>query len=125
MAMKLVWLAAAGMLGTFARYGLQGLVQRNTGGALPWGTLVVNVVGCFLFGLVWVAASERHLVGAELRIVLLVGFMGAFTTFSSYVFETGELLRGAQWGLAAANFLMENVMGFLGLMLGMLTGRAL
>lgn len=122
---RLLWLAAAGAVGTLARYGLQGTVQRFTGAGFPWGTLAVNALGCFLFGVVWTAASERHLLGGELRIILLVGFMGAFTTFSSYIFETGELMRSAQWALAAGNLALENVLGFVGLFLGYLAGRLL
>ncbi len=123
MVTRLLWLAAAGAAGTLARYGLQGAVQRVAGAGFPWGTLAVNVVGCFLFGLVWTAASERHLLGGEPRIILLVGFMGAFTTFSSYVFETGELVRSAQWMMAAGNLALENALGFLGLAAGIVAGR--
>lgn len=122
---RILWLSVAGTAGTLARYGLQGLVQRLAGGTFPWGTLSVNALGCLLFGLFWSLATERHLVSSEMRIVILAGFMGAFTTFSSYVFETGELLRNSQWGLAAGNFALENVIGFVALFLGVVVGRLL
>jgi len=122
---RLAWLAAAGAAGTLARYGMQGVVQRHSGGTFPWGTLVVNVLGCFLFGVVWAAATERHLLGSEARIVLLMGFMGAFTTFSSFAFETGELLRSAQWVAAAGNVCLQNALGVAGLLAGMIAGRVL
>lgn len=122
---KLGWLALAGGIGTLARYGLQGYVQLRAGSAFPWGTLVVNLLGCFLFGLVWSLAEERLLIGGELRAVLLVGFMGGFTTFSSFAFETGQLMRDAQWLLAAGNVLAQNVLGLAGVFLGFACGRLL
>ncbi len=123
MARKLLWLAGAGALGTLARYGLAGLVQRLHDGGFPWGTLVVNALGCFLFGIVWTLAEERLVIGGELRLVVLVGFMGAFTTFSTYAFETSAMLRDAEWMLAAANALSQNVLGIICFFLGVAVGR--
>src|SRR5262249_6918278 len=93
---KLLWLSFMGVLGTLARYGLQGWVQRRAG-TFPWGTLAVNALGCLLFGVIWALADERLLISGESRTIALVGFMGAFTTFSSFAFETTALLRDAQW----------------------------
>ena len=121
---KLVMIALAGAVGTLARYGLGGLVQRAAGGFFPWGTLAVNVAGCFLFGLVWALAEERFLISGEVRTIVLVGFMGAFTTFSTFAFETGEMLRNAEYLMAGANLLAQNVLGIAGLMLGLVAARA-
>ena len=123
MAVKIFSLCLAGALGTLARYGLQGLVQRWSGGAFPWGTLAVNGIGCLAFGLIWTVASERQLIGPQLRTVLLVGFMGAFTTFSSFIFETGQLGRGGQWLQAGANVGLELLLGAVGLGVGIALGR--
>jgi CrcB protein len=120
---KLLALAVAGTLGTLARYGLGGLVQRLHESAFPWGTLVVNALGCFLFGVVWALAEERLVISGETRLVLLVGFMGAFTTFSTYMFETRQMLAASEWLVGAANFAVENLAGFALLMLGMVIGR--
>src|SRR3990172_253106 len=79
---KLALLALAGSLGTLARYGLAGLVHRYDGASFPWGTLAVNVTGCFLVGLLAALFESRWPVTGETRVILLVGFMGAFTTFS-------------------------------------------
>ena len=122
---KLLWLAAAGAAGTLARYGLGGLVQRLHESTYPWGTLVVNGLGCFLFGLVWALAEERLVISGETRLVALVGFMGAFTTFSTYAFETGAMLRDAEWLLASGNLLAHNVLGIAFFFLGTALGRAL
>ena len=122
---KLAWLAGAGALGTLARYGLAGLVQRLHQSEFPWGTLAVNALGCFAFGIVWTLAEERLVIGGETRAILLIGFMGAFTTFSTYAFETSAMLRDAEWMLAAANALAQNVLGVVAFFLGVALGRAL
>jgi fluoride exporter len=123
MAVKLLLLAVAGALGTLARYALGGFVQRLHDASFPWGTLAVNGLGCFLFGVVWTLGEERLVVSGETRIVLLVGFMGAFTTFSTYAFETSAMLRDTEWLLAAANVLSQNVLGVLCFFLGAAVGR--
>jgi fluoride exporter len=120
---KLAWLAAAGAVGTLARYGVAGVVQRALGGAFPWGTLVVNAVGCLLFGLVWALAEERMVISGETRAILLVGFMGAFTTFSTFAFETSAMLRDAEWSFALANVLSQNVLGIACFFAGLALGR--
>lgn len=122
---KLLWLGAAGALGALARYGLAGMVQRVGGAAFPWGTWAVNVVGTFLFGLVWSLAEERMLISGETRLIVLTGFMGAFTTFSTFMFETGTLVRAAEWDLVALNVLGQNVAGLALMFVGMAVGRLL
>jgi CrcB protein len=108
---KLLCLAVAGAAGALARYGLAGLVQRAAGGTFPWGTLAVNVTGCFAAGLLWALFEDRVSISGELRVVILVGFMGAFTTFSALILETGELVRVAEWRMAAANLVLHNGIG--------------
>ncbi|OGR36894.1 MAG: chromosome condensation protein CrcB [Desulfovibrionales bacterium GWA2_65_9] len=122
---KILLLALAGACGTLARYWLSGAVHGLLGRGFPWGTAAVNLTGCLLFGLVWVLADERQLIRAEFRVVILVGFMGAFTTFSSLIFETGELLRGTQWAYAALNLIGQNVLGFAAFYLGAALGRVI
>lgn len=124
-AQKVVLVALAGAVGTLMRYALAGAVQRVAPATFPYGTLVVNVVGCLLFGLVWSLAEERLVISSETRTILLVGFMGAFTTFSTYAFETAALLRDAEWATAAGNLLAQNVVGIAALLLGLALGRAL
>ena len=122
---KLVWLAFAGIGGTLARYGLSGLVQRTLGAQFPWGTLFVNVTGCFVFGLFWSLAENRLTISGEIRTVVLIGFLGAFTTFSSFAFETGQLLRDGQWLTALLNLSAQNLLGILMLFVGQNIGRLL
>ena len=120
---KLALLSLAGVLGTLSRYLLSGFVQRLTGAYFPWGTWSVNILGCFLFGLVWVLSEERFYFSSQTRLIVLVGFMGAFTTFSTYVFESSELMRDGEWVKLSLNLAGQNVFGFLGLVGGMFLGR--
>lgn len=119
MLFKLMWLFLAGGFGTLARYGLSGLVQRLFTAELPYGTFAVNAVGCLLFGFVWALADERLIVSGETRFLILTGFLGAFTTFSTFAFETGGMLRDFQGWYAAGNILAHNVIGIGAALLGM------
>ena len=125
MLQRTVLIALAGALGTTARYGLGGFVQRLSGGDWPWGTLFVNVVGCFLFGLVWTLADERLVISEEAKLVVLGGFMGAFTTFSTFIFDTHGFIRDAEWALAFGNIAVQTLVGLGFLFVGVMAGRVL
>jgi fluoride exporter len=123
LAWKLIGLCLAGAAGTLARYGLAGVAQRIGGAAFPWGTFAVNMAGCFLVGLLWVLLVEKYMVSSAIRTVIFVGFMGAFTTFSAFALETGELLRSSGYLYAAANVVCQNVLGIALLFTGAALGR--
>lgn len=123
MIQKLLLIGLAGGLGTLARYGLAGLVQRWAGAGFPWGTAAVNMVGCFLFGAAWAVVGERLALSGETRTVILIGFLGAFTRFSTFVGETGQLLAESEWLLAGGNILLQNALGIIVFFLGLATGR--
>ncbi|WP_028587081.1 fluoride efflux transporter CrcB [Desulfocurvus vexinensis] len=120
---KLVLLGLAGALGALSRYGLAGLVQRLAGGSFPAGTFVVNMVGCLLFGLVWGLAEDRAGLGPQARAVVLTGFLGAFTTFSTFMFESAALLRSSQWAYALLNIGGQNLIGLACLLAGLALAR--
>lgn len=122
---KILWLSVAGACGTLARYGVGGLVQRLVKSPLPWGTLVINGTGCFLFGLVWSATAEHLNLRADVRSYVLIGFMGAYTTFSTFAFETAAMLRDGEWLMAFANFAGQNLLGLALMFAGMALGRLL
>jgi CrcB protein len=118
-----LWLVLAGATGTVARVLLASWVQQQTATGLPYGTASVNLLGCFLFGVVF-AFAERFAQADTLRFVLLAGFMGAFTTFSSYMFDTLRLLQDGRVTAALLNLLLQNSLGLLGVFFGLHFGRA-
>ena len=120
---KLVWLALFGACGTLARYGLAGIVQRSAGSAFPVGTFTVNITGCFLFGLIWTLSQDRLAISSEVRTIALTGFMGAFTTFSTFMFETDQMLEQSQWFMAGLNVVLQLAIGLLAYVLGCALGR--
>lgn len=120
---KLLLIGLAGALGALARYGLGGLVQRYAGVTFPWGTFVVNIIGAFLFGFIWSLVEQRLVISVETRVIILSGFLGAFTTFSSFMFETSSLIGEAQWGLAVLNVVGQVILGLMAMFLGLAAGR--
>jgi CrcB protein len=121
---KLLLIAVAGALGTLARYGMTGAVQNVLGKDFPWGTVSVNLLGCLLFGVVWGLTMESRLtVSPEVRIILLVGFMGGFTTFSSFGFEAAKLLEDSEWLLALGYMALQNLGGLVAMFVGLALGR--
>jgi len=100
---KWLFIAFGSALGGVARYGLQGWVQRWSDDPFPVGTLVVNVAGCFLIGLLNAALTGPFLVREEYRLALTVGLLGGFTTFSAFGWETLALANDAQWARAILN----------------------
>jgi len=96
-------LAVAGALGTLSRYGLGGLAQKINGTGFPLGTLVINLCGCFLIGLLMQIALNTDLITPTTRTVLTIGFLGSFTTFSTFSFETVKLIEDAAWTPAILN----------------------
>jgi len=103
MLQKLLWLAVAGAAGTVSRFTVCELASRARTGAFPLGTFTVNIVGSFLFGLIYVLAQKKMHINAQIQLIALTGFMGAFTTFSTYAFDTAKLLKSAEWATAAGN----------------------
>jgi len=120
---KILLLALAGVAGTLARYYLAGAVHDLLGREFPFGTVAVNLLGCALFGIVWTLADERALLSPQTRLVLLVGFMGAFTTFSSFIFESATLIRDQEYLKAAINIVGQNILGYGCFLLGAACGR--
>lgn len=125
MVQKIVLLGLAGAAGTLTRYGISGVVQRMSGISFPLGTFLVNLSGCLLFGLVFGLFEERIGLPGELRFLILTGFMGAYTTFSSYMFESVTLLQHGQWLAAALNIIGQTVAGVALTIAGLALGKML
>lgn len=122
---KLLLIALAGGLGSLSRYTLTGIVQRFFGTSFPAGTFIVNVLGCFLFGLVWGFLEDRLSISPTARIIILTGFMGAFTTFSTFIFESVNLISAAQWAYTLLNIAGQIVIGIILLAAGLALGKLL
>lgn len=118
----MAWLAigVAGALGALARYGLSGWVHRFAGPGFPAGTLAVNLAGCFLLGLLTELARHVDWVSPEVRVWLGIGFLGAFTTFSTFGVETFRAAEAGDWHVVAWNIIL-NVVGGLALVLAGVT----
>jgi len=114
-----------GVTGTLARYMLTGTVYAVFGSSFPYGTFVVNIIGCFIIGFLAAVAEEKFLLGPNARLLLMVGFCGAFTTFSTFMFETANLMRDGQTLRAFVNVAGSVIVGFLCLRLGFLFGEIL
>ena len=109
---KLLWVVMAGGVGTAARYGIVTVFGRfNAADSFPWAIFTANMVGCYLFGMVWQAAEGKTLFNDHVRLAILVGFMGAFTTFSTFAFDNAQLVKASRWGALALNLALNNGVG--------------
>ena len=95
--MKITLIALLGAIGTLARYGLQGLVQVRTDGTFPYGTLIVNLTGCFFLGLIAQFTLNRWVISPDWRVAIAVGFFGGYTTFSAFGWETAKMIEEGEW----------------------------
>lgn len=98
------WLAVAagGALGAVARYAMAGIVQRAAGGAFPWGTLAVNILGALLMGAIVEGSARLWSMPADLKLFLTTGVLGGFTTFSAFSLETALMIEKGDWATAIA-----------------------
>ncbi|MDD5108511.1 MAG: fluoride efflux transporter CrcB [Candidatus Omnitrophica bacterium] len=120
---KLFNLIIGGVAGTIARYFLAGAVYRLMGTAFPYGTLIVNVSGCFILGVLASLADKKFILGPDARLLLMIGFCGAFTTFSTLIFESDNLVRNGQAIRAFTNIFASVILGFILFRVGSLLGE--
>ena len=106
--LRLILIAVFGAVGTLARYGLQGLIQIRAGGTFPYGTLAINLSGCFLLGLIGQFTLNRMVISPDWRMAIAVGFFGGYTTFSSFGWETAKMLEDGEW-LPATTYVAASV----------------
>lgn len=123
--MALLLIGVGGFAGAVARYVVDGAVAERTGGGFPWGTLAINVSGSFVLGLLFAMSAERAILPADIRGPLMIGFLGAYTTFSTFMLESWRLIESGAWTLAVANLGGSIALGLVAVFLGLTVGRAL
>ena len=123
--MALFLIGLGGFAGAITRYLVDGAVAERTGGGFPWGTLVINVSGSFVLGLLFAMSTERAILPADIRGPLMIGFLGAYTTFSTFMLESWRLVESGAWGLAIANLGGSMALGLVAVFVGLTVGRAL
>ena len=123
--MSILYVALGGAAGAVARYAVDAWVSEWTGGEFPWGTFAVNVSGSFLLGLLFALAVERDILPAGTRAPVMIGFIGAYTTFSTLMLESWRLWEDGAMPLALANLAGSSVLGIVAVLVGLTAGRAL
>lgn len=124
-ALRIFLLCVFGVAGTLARYWMQGFVQDQTGPGFPYGTLLVNLAGCFFLGLVGEFALNHISVPPDWRIGITTGFFGAYTTFSTFAWESGHMIQDGEWTKAGIYIAASLAIGVLLMLTGMRLGDAL
>ena len=118
-------ISVAAVVGANLRYLLSRLAAKEFGPVFPYGTLVINILGSFIVGFFVIWSTERVLLDPRWRVLVVVGFCGSFTTFSSYAFESMSFFEHGQWTLMLANVLGNNLLCLGGVLAGMALARAL
>lgn len=123
--MRILLLCVFGVVGTLSRYWMQGFVQDQTGPAFPYGTLLVNLSGCFFLGLAGEFALNHISIPPDWRIGITTGFFGAYTTFSTFAWESGHMIQDGEWAKAGIYIGVSVLVGVLLMLTGMRLGDAL
>ncbi len=118
-------ISVAAIAGANLRFLMSRLAAKEFGPVFPAGTLIINILGSFIVGFFVIWTTERVLLDPRWRLLVVVGFCGSFTTFSSYAFETISYLEQGQWGLMVANILSNNLLCLGSALAGMAVARAL
>jgi len=123
--MKFIHMAVFGLIGIFARYFLGLLAGRYFAAPFPYGTFLINLIGSFLIGVVYVLGAEKGILNPDLRLGIVVGLLGGFTTFSAYSLETTRLIEESQLWFAALYFCLSPLAGLLSAFGGLYLTRSL
>ncbi len=123
--MKYLWISFGGALGAVSRYALSVWIYERLGTQFPYGTFVVNMTGCFLIGLISTFLESRTGIPLAWRYALPIGFIGAYTTFSAFEYETLTTAQAGQTMLALLNIALSVVLGYLAVWLGVVAAKLL
>lgn len=122
---KLLFIAIAGALGALSRYGISGLSYRIFGGNFPYGTFIVNIIGCLLLGFIMRTSTATTLIPETWRIPIAVGFLGALTTFSTFSYETIKLIESGSILFSLLNIAANLIIGLLATIAGIIISKTL
>ena len=123
--MDLILIGVGGFCGAIARYLVDGWVSGSTKiGAFPLGTFVINISGAFTLGLLFALALEKSAIDPRIRGPVMIGFLGAYTTFSTLMLESWRLVEDGSWDLALLNIGLSSVVGMCAVFAGLTLGRA-
>lgn len=121
--LKIICVGMGGFIGAVTRYLVTGWVEKLFKGTFPFGTLTVNLIGCFLLGFIYTLTLEREIVDPLIRIAITTGFLGALTTFSTFSYETLALLEGKNYFLGLGNVVISLLLGLFLAWLGIAIAR--
>lgn len=121
--MNIAYVLAGGGLGALSRYGVSLLAISLFGSKFPWGTLIVNLTGCFLIGFMYAMGDRTNFLSHSFRLFFMTGFLGALTTFSTYALETVNAAQAGGQLVAVANFCLNNIIGGTLIVLGIWVAR--
>lgn len=122
---KVLWISMGAVLGANLRYWVGDWAAQRFGSGFPYGTMLINLTGSFLLGLIVSMSMENFIIDPRLRLLLTVGFLGSYTTFSTYAYESIALISQGQWGLGLFNLIGSSLLGALFAVLGIWLGKVL
>ena len=122
---KVLWISIGAVLGANLRYWVGDWAAQRFGSGFPFGTLLINLTGSFLLGLIVSMSMENFIIDPRLRLLLTIGFLGSYTTFSTYAYESIALISQGQWGMGLFNLLGSSLLGALFAILGIWLGKIL
>jgi CrcB protein len=122
---RVLWISIGAVLGANLRYWVSDWAAQRFGSSFPYGTMLINLTGSFLLGLIISMALENFMIDPRLRLLLIIGFLGSYTTFSTFAYESVTLISQGQWGAGLFNLFGSSILGALFAVLGIWLGKAL
>ena len=122
---KYLWISIGAVLGANLRYWLGGWIISRLGSSFPYGTLLINISGSFILGVIMAMSSSHYVIDPRFRIFLTIGLLGSYTTFSTLTYESIALLQQGQWWLGFANLFGSSLIGGLFALFGLWVGKSI
>jgi CrcB protein len=122
---KFLWISIGAVFGANLRYWLADWAAARWGGNFPYGTFLINMTGSFILGMVVALITDHYIIDPRLRVLITVGLLGSFTTFSTYTYESIALIQQGQWWLGLVNLFGSSLLGGLSALLGIWIGKLL